>query len=319
MGEPGLTRQGITLLDGGIGSELRRRGVALADAAWSAAVNLDRTDLLTGIHSDYIEAGCDVITANTFAATRFVLDKAGLGDRFESLNRAAIDAARRACRQSRGGPEVTIAASLSCYPPGNDPALYPDARSELGAYRDSVRVFEEAGARLILVEMMQETIHAPLACRAAAESGLPFWLGLSCRRDAGGGQPVGFDIADTRLAETLEALLGFGPAAINVMHSPLDVIGEAMHLIRDRWNGPVGAYPEIPYAEDPGSASSSEYASGNSPDLSARISPAELAHHAESWIDAGATIIGGCCGTTPAHIAALRRLIDSQPTAQSPR
>jgi S-methylmethionine-dependent homocysteine/selenocysteine methylase len=304
-----LDAGGIVLLDGGTGSELRRRGVHFAEGVWSAMAGVENADRLCDIHRDYIAAGAEVVTANTFAATRIVLEAAGLGARFEEINRTAIGSAVKARRQAGATSNVAVAASLSCYPPGADPARYPQARVELEAYRDSVRLFEEAGAELILVEMIQETVHGSAACRAAAESSLPFWLGLSCRRSARRDRLVGFDLPGHDAADTLARLVEFGPAAIAVMHSPPDVIADALRLIRDHWSGPIGAYPAIPYREDPQSVEAGRTPAAGVSDEGSVDAIAQLA---TTWLDAGATIVGGCCGTTPAHIAALRRVIDQR-------
>ena len=96
-----LARGGTLLLDGGTGTELRRRGMALSGAAWSALASLTHYELLRTIHSDYIAAGADVITTNTFATTRFVLEAAGHRDEFALINARAVAAARDAREQER--------------------------------------------------------------------------------------------------------------------------------------------------------------------------------------------------------------------------
>jgi S-methylmethionine-dependent homocysteine/selenocysteine methylase len=88
-------------------------------------------------------------------------------------------------------------------------------------------------------------------------------------------------------------VLEFAPDAIAIMHTPLDAMLPALELLQGRWQGPIGAYAEIPYPEDPDG------------DGSERLSPATYATAARNWVDAGAHIVGGCCGTTPEHIAAL--------------
>ena len=118
--------------DGGTGSELRRRGYALDPLAWSAPAALTDFELLRSIQSDYIAAGADVISTNTFAATRFVLEAAGLGDRRVEVVERAVAAAREA--RATSGRDVVIAGSMSCLPPRGDPRAYPDARSESAAY-----------------------------------------------------------------------------------------------------------------------------------------------------------------------------------------
>ncbi len=280
------------ILDGGTGSELRRRGVALSGTTWSASASLTNFELLRAIHADYIGAGADVITTNTFATTRFVLEAAGLGDQFAPVNTRAVAAAREARMMS--GRDVTIAGCISCLPPRFDARTYPDERAERAAYVELAETLAEAGVDLLALEMMQETRHAPLACEAARSVGLPIWLGLSCKLGAGGAL-VGFDFPLVSLAECLDALLPFAPAAVNVMHSPVSAIEPALRELRARWQGTLGAYPEI---------------GDGTPGAPHAATPAELAKEAQSWIGAhGARIVGGCCGTTPAHIRALATLL----------
>jgi S-methylmethionine-dependent homocysteine/selenocysteine methylase len=273
----------VTLLDGATGSELRRRGVRLDATAWSGLAPLTHYEVLRAIHADYIEAGADVITANTFGTSRVVLEAAGHGAEFAAINRRALDAAREA--RDASGRDVAIAASLSNLPPRFDVRAYPDEARERAAYREHAELLAECGADVIALEMLQDTRHAALACEAAAAAGLPFWLGVSCRlRDDGA--LVAFDFPETELGAVLDALLPFRPAAVNVMHSPPDAIAPALALLAARWDGPRGAYPEI------GDGS--------------LASPGAFADRAREWIASGARIVGGCCGTTPAHIRALR-------------
>jgi S-methylmethionine-dependent homocysteine/selenocysteine methylase len=281
-----LARCGTLVLDGGTGSELRRRGVPLDPVVWSALAPLTHYDLLRAIHADYIAAGARVVTTSTFATTRFVLEAAGRGDDFATVNERAVAAAREA--RDASGREVAIAGSISCFPPGFDVHAYPDENAESAAYRELAETLAEAGVDLLLLEMMQEARHAPLACAAARAVGLPVWLGVSCRVGAGD-TLVGFDFPLVPLAATLDVLLPFAPDAVAVMHSPIAAVTPALQEIRTRWHGPLGAYPEI----------------GDGSAAAETVTPDELAAHARAWIDAGARIVGGCCGTQPAHIRAL--------------
>ena len=187
----------MLVLDGGTGTELRRRGMALSPATWSALASLTQFDLLRTIHSDYIAAGADVITTNTFATTRFVLEAAGHRDDFTLINARAVAAAREA--RDMSGREVAIAGSISCLPPRFDVHAYPDESTERSAYLELAETLAEAGVDLLVLEMLQETRHAPLACEAARAVGLPFWLGVSCRLGAGAAL-VGFDFPLVPLA-----------------------------------------------------------------------------------------------------------------------
>jgi homocysteine S-methyltransferase len=286
----------VLLVDGATGTELRRRGVELDPVAWSGPASLSHARLLEEIHADYLRAGAEVITANTFGTNRFVLTAAGYGDRFEAANRAAFEAARRARDAVR--PTAAIAGSISCLPPGFDPARYPDPATESAAYLELATLLAHLGVDLLVLEMMEDVEHASRACEAVRHVGLPFWIGVSARFDASGRRLVAYDFPETPLAEVLDALLPFAPAAVNVMHTPVDAVSAALDEVAQKWDGYRGAYPEIDHASSPAAR---------------EATPHRLAELASKWIAAGVRILGGCCGTTPAHIAAVRKVLDRGP------
>jgi S-methylmethionine-dependent homocysteine/selenocysteine methylase len=256
----------------------------LSEAAWSGLASLTHYDLLVAIHADFIAAGAQIVTTNTFATTRFVLDAGGHGHDFAAINARAVSAAREA--RDSSGRDIAIAGALSCLPPRFDAHAYPDERAESAAYLELAETLAEAGVDFLVLEMMQETRHAPLACAAARAVGLPWWLGVSCRQGAGA-ELVGFDFPLVPLATCLDVLLPLEPTAVAVMHSPLAAVLPALAAVRTRWTGPLGAYPEI----------------GDG--LRSTVQPNELATAAREWSAAGARIVGGCCGTTPEHVRAL--------------
>jgi S-methylmethionine-dependent homocysteine/selenocysteine methylase len=288
----------VRLLDGGMGSELRRRGVSLSGTCWSAIANLSHAEIVAQIHEDYVHAGADIVTANTFATTRFLLASAGLEDRFEEINRNALCAARNSVIASNR--KVSVAGSLSCMPPRFDTNAYPSAAQEYAAYLELVDLFVAQQTDLILVEMMQSPAHAELACTAASQSGLPFWIGLSCRLKPSGDGLTAFDAPDLLISDVLDVCLAFAPAGIAIMHSPVAAIGPALEWLKSRWNGPTGAWAEIPYPQDPDWNHEKP------------VDPADYAETAGQWLSRDLRLLGGCCGTGPEHIAALRTLIDSQ-------
>jgi S-methylmethionine-dependent homocysteine/selenocysteine methylase len=209
----------VLLVDGATGTELRRRGVALDPVAWSGPASLSHARLLEEIHADYLRAGAEVITANTFGTNRFVLTAAGYGDRFEAVNRAAFAAARRARDTVR--PDAAIAGSISCLPPGFDVERYPDPAAESAAYLELAMLIADLGADLLVLEMMEDVEHASRACEAVRRVGLPFWIGVSARFDDSSRRLVAYDFPETRLADVLYALLTFSRSAVNVMDTPV--------------------------------------------------------------------------------------------------
>jgi S-methylmethionine-dependent homocysteine/selenocysteine methylase len=270
------------IIDGGTGSELKRRGIEHDPVYWSAVTSCDHKAVLRAVHGDYIRAGAEVITANTFATARYVLAAAGLSACFAAINRLAVEAA---C-ETRDALDrhVAIAGSISCLPPRLDARAYPTPDVERDTYRELADFLAEAGVDLLALEMMQDPHHGAMAAAAAAATGLPFWLGVSARLIEG--RLVGFDCAETALEDTLDRLLEFGPSVVNVMHTPMDAIGPALALVRELWSGPTGAYPELE-------------------DAPARITPEALVAAAETWVRDGARLLGGCCGAGPEHIQAL--------------
>ena len=288
-----LENNQVVVIDGGTGSELQRQGVPMNETAWSGLAVHSHPEVVRSVHEAYITAGAEVIITNTFGTARFLLEPAGLGDEFEHINRNAVRLAAEA--RDASGKDVAIAGSISNLPPGMNAANYPDPDDELAGLRELATTLAESGVDLIALEMMQDTRHAARAMEAARETGLPVWLGVSCRRRADGTGLVSFDLPNMDFARPLDALVPMGPSVVNIMHSDINVTHEAIAMVRERWQGPIGVYPEV-----------GEFVPPNWT-FDADATPERLVEHARSWVDCGALLVGGCCGTSPAHIAALAR------------
>lgn len=281
----------IVLIDGAMGTELQRRGVQMDQVAWSGAAVVTNPDVVRETHEDYIRAGAQVIITNTFGSTRQMLEPAGYGDRVEKVHRDAVRLALQA-RDNVARRPVAIAGSISTEPPRFDRDAFMSPGEELAAYREAASLLADAGADLIALEMIVETAHASRAFQAALETGLPVWLGVGCKKSEDG-KIVSFDHPDIEFTTVLDALIPMGPAVVNIMHSEVGAIPEAIELVRQRWSGPVGVYPESGYFTKP---------NWNWVDV---IPPAGLVSEALNWVAAGVRMLGGCCGTSPAHIGAL--------------
>ena len=286
-----LDRDEVLVIDGGTGTEVERRGVPMSMAAWSGLAVHTHPAVVREVHEAYIDAGAEVIITNTFGTTRFLLETAGVGDEFDAINRRAVQLAKEA--RDASGRDVAIAGSISNLPPGMKAANYPPPDVELKGLRELAALLADCGVDVIALEMLQDTRHAVRAMEAALETGLPVWLGVSCRRRPAGEGLVSFDLTDVDFAKPLDALIPMGPAAVNIMHSEIDAVPEAIAMVRDRWSGPLGVYPEIGEFEAPQWRKDHD------------VAPADYAAHAREWVRLGARIVGGCCGTTPEHIAAL--------------
>jgi len=274
-------------------------------AVWTALAALTHYDLLVEVHADFLRAGADVITANTFATNRFVLAAAGQAENFDLVNELSIAAVRDAKRFQHSG--AAVAGSISCLPPNFDWRAYPDEKTARAAFHEIADKLASLGVDLLMLEMLQDDEHAAWALEAALATGLPVWLGFSCRRGEDRGTLVGFDPPHRPIDDWLSRCLDRDLAAVNVMHTPIDAIEPALELLEKLWQGPIGVYPEV------GSFDAATRT------RSANVEPRQLAREAEQWLARGVEIIGGCCGANPSHIRALRELSMPQDDERSSR
>jgi homocysteine S-methyltransferase len=293
----------LVIIDGGMGSQLQAEGVPMDEVAWSARANLERPDVVQRVHEAYIRAGAEVIIANTVAASRAALEPAGLGSRIAEANRSAVRAALRA-REAAATRPVAVAGSMSSFcpiamesttqdAPLSSPASQDPRFPDLTDFREQAALLAEAGADLIVLEMIDGRGYGRAAVQAAAETGLPVWLGISpARRDNGtlGTLP---ELGDgDSFADLLRALVDPALTAVTVMHADPGVTLDAIEIIRRHFAGPIGAYAETGSWQPPNW-------------IFDGMTPGEYLQHAITWADRGAQLIGGCCGTGPEHIRAL--------------
>jgi S-methylmethionine-dependent homocysteine/selenocysteine methylase len=293
----------IVLIDGATGTELQRRGVPMDKIAWSGAAVLSHPDTVRETHEDYIRAGAKVVITNTFGSARQMLEPAGYGDQVEAVIRDAVKLARQA-RDNVAEQAVAVAGSISTEPPGFDRDAFFSPEKELAAYREAAGHLADAGVDLIALEMIVETNHASRALQAAFETKLPVWLGVGCKKTEDG-KIVSFDHTDLEFAAVLDALIPMEPTVVNIMHSEIEAIPQAIELVRQRWSGPIGVYPESGYFTKP---------NWNFVDV---ISPTDLVTEALGWVAAGVRLLGGCCGTSPDHIKALQAAMPELEAARS--
>jgi len=275
-----------------MGTEIQARGVPMDGEAWSAIANITHADIVRAIHEDYIRAGADVVIANTFPAGSGALAAAGIEERLVEINQAAVALAQQA-RERTGEPGVAVAGSLSemalsgLITPGDD------AISAVEAFRVQATALADAGVDLLVLEMMRSETVTESALQAAAETGLPVWLGVSIGGIGPTRAPVTIDGTD--VSRLLELAQGRADAVM-IMHADIDVAAKALPILRRAWPGPLGAYPHVGEWTPPNWVFS-------------EISPQAFADKVARWVDDGAQVLGGCCGIRPQHIAALRQAL----------
>lgn len=287
----------VALLDGGMGQELVARGIDTSKGLWSAQALIDQPDTVVAVHRAFLDAGADVITTNSYATTARRLPDP---DDFVRLNRAAGQLARRAREES--GREAAIAG---CLPP-IDGSYRPDlVRPEpelLEMYRAQAEVLAPE-VDLFLCETLSTIAEARAAARAAADTGRPVWVSWTLADDGSGRLRSGED-----LAAAVAALDGLGVTAPLINCSLPETLTAAMPaLVAAAGDRPAGGYAngftDVGGGVDDGRAL---------PDARQDLDPGRYAAFVQQWLDAGARIVGGCCEVGPAHIAELRRRLDSR-------
>jgi len=283
---------GVVLLDGGTGTELERRGVPMNERAWCGDATLGHAEILREIHEDFIRAGAEVIITNTFATARHSLAPIGHGDDVERANRLAVEVAREA-RERVAERDVAVAGSMSDFMTDKGNPEWSRDSCLRATYREQAEILAQAGVDLLALEMMQEPEIAVPAIEAGVDTGLPVWVGCSCRRVGDQGRLGLFDVPDRDFRELLDAILGLPVGVIGIMHSEVPDVVQGIEMVRERWSGPMAVYPESGYFTMP---------NWQFVDI---ISPDDLVTEARSWRNRGVQLIGGCCGIGPQHIEAL--------------
>jgi homocysteine S-methyltransferase len=277
------------LLDGATGTELGRRGVDIALPLWSAAALLEAPEVLGAIHRDYLAAGADAITTNTFRTHGRSLTKAGLAHRSAELTQQAVRIAAAARDERR--PHALVLGSVAPLEDCYQPALAPDEADCRREHAEMIGNLVDAGVDRILIETMNNLTEARAAAEAACALAPGRWMLSLCTRSTG---PPGTLLSGERVSDLGDVLHDALAVGTNCVAAPAveSQIGLLRGLLPDHVR--IIAYANIGYADQAGNWVTTD-----------AVEPAQYAEYAQRWIEAGATIVGGCCGTTPQTIQAI--------------
>ena len=285
-----LVKKGPVLLDGATGTNLQKAGmpVGVCPEQWI----LENSEVLIDLQKRYVEAGTDILFAPTFTASRIKLKEYGLEDHLEEMNRKLVALSKEAAK----GTNALVAGDLTMtgeqlYPLGD--LMFEDL---VDVYKDQAKIIAEAGADLFVVETMmslQECRAAVLAIREVCD--LPVMVSLTYNEDGRtlyGTDPVTAVVVMQSLgADAVGMNCSTGPEA---MLEPIAKMAE---------------YAAIPLLAKP-NAGMPELIDGQTV---FNVEPEEFAEVGKKLVEEGAAIIGGCCGTTPEHIRALKEAVKGIP------
>jgi S-methylmethionine-dependent homocysteine/selenocysteine methylase len=283
----------ITLLDGGMGQELIRRAGDRPTPIWSTQVMIDHPGLVEAVHRDYFDAGAGIATTNTYAIHRDRLVRAGIEDRFAALHAAALAEAHAARRQAGHG---MIAGSIGPLVASYRPETHPPHAEAVAKYAEVTSLLAPH-VDLILCETVASLAHARAILEGARAANLPVWLSVTVMDSDGSLLRSGEPTADAG-----QVAADMGAEAVLANCSAPEAMTAAMEALKPS-GLPFGAYAN-------GFEMITEDFLKDSPTVDALrarrdMGPDAYAAHALSWVAQGATIVGGCCETGPAHIAAV--------------
>ena len=267
-----LNHSKLVILDGANGSELEKRGAQMDGAGWCGPASITHPKILEDIHKDYITAGAEVITTNTFSSARHVLEYSTFTDQTVAINEKAMECAVSA-RNHFPDRKVAIAGSLSLSLVAdiadgiNDPAEFRDNmklaqktrevtefteesiregsfnyNKILKNFNEQISIFKKYNIDLIILEMIINPSICKPAIDAALASGMPVWLGLSCGEESEAGDLLAFENSKMKFSETLTNINSNFDAVL-LMHSETKNTTKGLQEIKEKWNGHLGAYP----------------------------------------------------------------------------
>ena len=306
----------IVILDGANGSELEKRGAKMDRAGWCGPASITHPKILEDIHKDYIKAGAEVITTNTFSSARHVLEYSTFKDQTVAINEKAMECAISA-RNHFPDKKVAIAGSISLSLVAdiideiNDPAEFRnnmkaefteksirqgnfDHKKILKNFEEQISIFKKYNIDLIILEMIINPSICKPAIDAALASGLPVWLGLSCGDESEEGDLIAFENSKMKFSETLTTINNDFDAVL-LMHSETKNITKGLQEIKSEWNGHLGAYPHKGTYVRPNWNFDKNY------------TPEMYSEDMQGWVEKGVRIIGSCCGMGPEYTYELKR------------
>jgi homocysteine S-methyltransferase len=301
----------VVILDGGLATELERRGLDLKDPHWSAKFLVEAPEEIEAVHYDYFLAGADIGTSSSYQATFEGFAARGIGRReSENLLRRSVDLVGRARERfwrepaNRAGRMFPlVAASLGCYGASlHDGSEYRGdyglSRKELmDFHRPRLRVLADSGADLLAFDTIPSKLEAEsiVALLDEIADAPPAWISFSCRNETEvcHGEPLAECFAAARTSEPI--------AAVGINCTPPRFVSGLLASVRGTTEKRIAVYPNRGESWD---AREHAWIPGQSSTPIEELAP--------EWRRLGARLIGGCCRTTPETIRRLRALLSGQ-------
>ena len=278
------------VLDGAMGSELIKRGISLPDHTWSAEANIHNPELVQKIHSQYIDAGADYITTNTFRTT----PRAYLKTEFNSkkANQMAKDSLIRAVELAKIAalPTTKIIGSIAPLEDCYRPDLFPGREAVISEFSQLGKWMAETEVDIFLLETMNSMAETEAGLCALKDIDLPVWVSFVLKDE-------NHLLSGDLLVDALNMLNNFQIKMVFLNCNPLGRTKRAVDNIVDNWSGSWGIYPNLGKGEPSPDGCIKEH------EPIVKYMPV-----IEYAIKNGASAVGACCGSSPKHIAEIKKL-----------
>ena len=302
------------ILDGAMGSELIRWGMELPEHIWSAAANLTNPELVLKIHREYVDAGADYITANTFRTTPRAFSKLdSLVAGFVEVNKkdavlnsrnslfTAVELAKEAASNS-----VKVLGSIASLEDCYSPELFPGKNTAITEFRQLGGWLSDAGVAILLLETMNSIAETEAGLIALQSFELPIWVSFVMKDDE-------HLLSGDLLLDALTLLQDHSVNTVLLNCNPLQRTEKAMILLTKNWTGKWGIYPNLGIGEPSPNGRITKYESME-----------KFTALMEKAINLGASVVGACCGSTPEQIGELSKIkiklnLTSIPDPPSPK
>ena len=298
-----LENNDIIILDGAIGAELEKKGAKMHKDLWCGTCSVESPDLVKKVHEEYILAGADIITTNTYATTPIAMKQYGFNNQISEFNKKSVQLAKEAVKNTN--KDVAIAGSVSTFG-----SLYKYGLEAMKpGFKEQLNILSNEGVDLIILEAMSsqaDIVETIIEC--SSQTKLPVWLSISCViNDNTNKVMLGYNDTvdtDTNVYEDFETSMDnfskIHQGPILIAHSDIEVTGQAIKIAKKKFNGVLGAYPNRGHYEKPHWK------------FVDNITPSEYLEKAKSWVGNGTQIIGGCCGVGVEEIKAISVLKKNQ-------
>ena len=284
-----LKQDTVIILDGATGTALENRGIKSALPLWSAHALIECPEIVKEVHIDYLNAGAEIITTNTFRTNKRVFEKGGIPDQSKGLTNLAVNLAKAAIKETNSSAWTagSIAPLEDCY----SPELVPSKSEITEEHSNHIKNLVDSGVDILLIETMNTILEAEEALKICQNYDKAFFLSFVADKN-------GKLLSGESFEDVLKMISKYNLDALFINCTPVFIIEAPLKKLLEKANIPIGVYGNIGYADD-------EKGWESTFDVNLEA----YADYAKNWAAMGVKIIGSCCGTDYRYTQAIKKAL----------